>query len=100
LESKAWANWYQNHGRAAVSLEVQKATLVLGDRVYGSMRGPTCPSAPPTGGPRPADTTDFAYLPATPANEAVFDLTPPAGFKQVPRRRSVATGQPGLGQIP
>lgn len=48
----------------------------------------------------PVETTDFAYLPVTSANLALFKLTPPAGFKQVAPPPFRGDGQPGLGQIP
>jgi hypothetical protein len=47
-----------------------------------------------------AQTMDFAYLPATTANLAIFKLTPPPGFTQVPPPPFRGDGQPGLGQIP
>jgi hypothetical protein len=45
-------------------------------------------------------TTDYAYLPVTTANLAIFKLTPPDGFEQVPPPPFRGDGQPGLGQIP
>jgi hypothetical protein len=47
-----------------------------------------------------AQTMDFAYLRATNASLAIFKLTPPPGFKQVPPPPFRGDGQPGLGQIP
>jgi hypothetical protein len=47
-----------------------------------------------------AQATDFAYLPITTANLAIFKLTPPPAFQQVPPPPFHGDGQPGLGQIP